>query len=305
MARKRLYRICALICTFVVLIGSMTVYAAQSKVMVVSYSIREKTIKSGGEFNLDIVIRNTGTKKVTNLKVAATSDTGEIVPAEGAGTAYIEGLDAGTDTTVTFKMKAATGLEEKSYKLTVTSEYDDSWSQYTVTDTIYLPVTIEQRASVTSVYTEGDVTLGDSVEITGSVNNEGAGALYNVKARVECDYLDAMDTYIGQIDAGKTGSIDILTNASATTTGSDAPGKLIVTYEDKEGNESQLESNFLITVNPPVYENVEKIKDTEGSGVTAYIPYIAAGAIVIILAAVAIVRKRKRKREILEEFEER
>lgn len=304
MVRRRLYRICALICIFVVLLGSVTVYAAQSKVMVVSYSIQEKTIKSGGEFTLDIVIRNTGTRKVTNLKVAATSDTGEIVPAEGAGTAYIEGLDAGTDTTVTFKMKAAAGLEEKSYKLTVTSEYDDSWSQYAVTDTIYLPVTIEQRASVTSVYTEGDMTLGDSVEITGSVNNEGAGALYNVKARVECDYLDAMTTYIGKIDAGKTGSIDILTNASATTD-SDASGKLIVTYEDKEGNESRLESSFQITVNSPVYENVEKIKDAESSSVTACIPYITAGVIVIILAAIAVVRKRKRKKAILEEFEER
>lgn len=286
------------------LLGSVTAFAAQSKVMVVSYSIQEETIKAGGVFTLDIVIRNTGTRRVTNLKVAATSDAGEIVPAEGAGTAYIEGLDAGTDTTVTFKMKALSGLEEKSYKLTVTSEYDDSWSQYTVTDTIYLPVTIEQRASVTSVYTEGAVTLGDSVEITGSVNNEGAGALYNVKARVECDYLDAMDTYIGQVSAGKTGSIDILTNASKTT-GSAESGKLIVTYEDKDGNESQLESSFQITVNLPVYENVEKIKDTEGSRVTAYIPYIAAGVVVIILAAVAAVRKRKRKRAILEEFEER
>ena len=56
-------------------------------------------------------------------------------------------------------------------------------------DTLYLPVYLKQRISVTDVMTD-DAKVGDEVEITAQVNNLGEGMLYNVNARVEGKHVE-------------------------------------------------------------------------------------------------------------------
>ena len=41
---------------------------------------------------------------------------------------------------------------------------------------------------------------------------------------------------------------------------------MVVAYEDKEGNETELTGKFNIVVESPVYDNVEKIKDNTKDG---------------------------------------
>lgn len=282
---------------------NMVAEASQPKVMVVDYQIVQKEIFAGQAFDLKVTIKNTGSRYVDNLKISVTSDTGDIVPAEGAGNGFLDELPNGEDSTFTFKLRAADGLAEKSYKLSVVNEYDDIWGNpYSATDVIYLPVKLAQRASLTDLYVADDAVLGDSVEIVGSVNNLGAGMLYNVKAKLQSSYMEEIETYIGNIESGKSGSIDILTNAVATTAASGDMSKVIVTYEDKEGNETTIEGNFKATVESPVYDNVEKIKDsTKGSDKKVLYGVIAA-VIVIALFCICAIRKHRRKKEILDEF---
>jgi uncharacterized membrane protein len=197
---------------------NMVAEASQPKVMVVDYQIVQKEIFAGQAFDLKVTIKNTGSRYVDNLKISVTSDTGDIVPAEGAGNGFLDELPNGEESTFTFKLRTADGLAEKSYKLSVVNEYDDIWGNpYSATDVIYLPVKLAQRASLTDLYVADDAVLGDSVEIVGSVNNLGAGMLYNVKAKLQSSYMEEIETYIGNIESGKSGSIDILTNAVATT----------------------------------------------------------------------------------------
>ena len=212
-------------------------------------------------------------------------------------------LPNGEESTFTFRLRAADGLAEKSYKLSVVNEYDDIWGNpYSATDVIYLPVKLEQRASITDLYVDDDAVLGDSVEVIGSVNNMGAGMLYNVRVRVESNYLEENDTFIGNIDTGKSGSIDILTNASATTSETGELSNVVVTYEDKEGNETELTGKFKVTVNSPVYDNVEKIKDTT-TKINKNIIIAVCIAVILIVALIAgTIRRNKRKKRILEEF---
>lgn len=299
----------SVVLTFVLIISlfsvpfNMVVEASQPKVMVVDYQIVQKEIFAGQSFDLKVTIKNTGSRYVDNLKISVTSDTGDIVPAEGAGNGFLEELPNGEESTFTFKLRAADGLAEKSYKLSVVNEYDDIWGNpYSATDVIYLPVKLSQRASITDLYMADDAILGNSVEIVGNVNNMGAGVLYNVRAKIQSAYMEEMETYIGNIDPGKSGSIDIITNAVATTPTSGDLSKLIVTYEDKEGNEATIESNFQVAVESPVYDNVEKIKDnTKGNSKTA-IYGICAAVIVIALGIFLSVRKHRRKKAILDEF---
>ena len=301
--RKDFVFIMALIAFLLSMPSDLVVEASQPKVMVVDYKIVQKEIIAGQTFDLAVTIKNTGSRYVDNLKISVTSDTGDIVPAEGAGNGFLEELPNGEESTFTFRLKAADGLAEKSYKLSVVNEYDDIWGNpYSATDVIYLPVKLEQRASITDLYVADDAVLGESVEIVGSVNNMGAGMLYNVRARIESKSMEELDTFIGNIESGKSGSIDILTNAVATTASTGDMSKVIVTYEDKEGNETELEGIFKVTVEFPVYDNVEKIKDDSQSGNRGLIYGIAAAVIVIAVGMVCAVRRHKRKKKILEEF---
>ena len=167
---------------------------------------------------------------------------------------------------------------------------------------IYLPVKLAQRASITDLYVDDDAILGDSVEVIGSINNMGAGTLYNVRARLESKNLGENDTFIGNIEAGKSGSIDILTNAVSTTGSSGEISTVVVTYEDKEGNETELTGKFNIVVESPVYDNVEKIKDNTKDGNSKAVYGICAVAIVLALIVISVVRRRKKKKAILNEF---
>ena len=301
--RKGFAFIMALIVFLLSLPSDLVVKASQPKVMVVDYKIVQKEIIAGQTIDLAVTIKNTGSRYVDNLKISVTSDTGDIVPAEGAGNGFLEELPNGEENTFTFRLKAADGLVEKSYKLSVVNEYDDIWGNpYSATDVIYLPVKLEQRASITDLYVADDAVLGESVEIVGSVNNMGAGMLYNVRARIESKSMEELDTFIGNIETGKSGSIDILTNAVSTTASTGDMSKVIVTYEDKEGNETELEGIFKVTVESPVYDNVEKIKDDSQSSNRGLIYGIAAVVIVIAVGMVCAVRRHKRKKKILEEF---
>lgn len=301
--RKGFAFIMALIVFLLSLPSDLVAKASQPKVMVVDYKIVQKEIIAGQTFDLAVTIKNTGSRYVDNLKISVTSDTGDIVPAEGAGNGFLEELPNGEESTFTFRLKAADGLAEKSYKLSVVNEYDDIWGNpYSATDVIYLPVKLEQRASITDLYVADDAVLGESVEIVGSVNNMGAGMLYNVRARIESKSMEELDTFIGNIETGKSGSIDILTNAVSTTASTGDMSKVIVTYEDKEGNETELEGIFKVTVESPVYDNVEKIKDDSQSSNRGLIYGIAAVVIVIAVGMVCAVRRHKRKKKILEEF---
>ena len=301
--RKGFAFIMALIVFLLSLPSDQVAKASQPKVMVVDYKIVQKEIIAGQTFDLAVTIKNTGSRYVDNLKISVTSDTGDIVPAEGAGNGFLEELPNGEESTFTFRLKAADGLAEKSYKLSVVNEYDDIWGNpYSATDVIYLPVKLEQRASITDLYVADDAVLGESVEIVGSVNNMGAGMLYNVRARIESKSMEELDTFIGNIETGKSGSIDILTNAVSTTASTGDMSKVIVTYEDREGNETELEGIFKVTVESPVYDNVEKIKDDSQSCNRGLIYGIAAVVIVIAVGMVCAVRRHKSKKKILEEF---
>lgn len=307
--KKRMKGILSLIAVVVSLLSLFhapamgTVMAAQPKVMVVDYSVNKSKITAGGEFTLSVTIKNTASRTVSNLKMIVASEGGEIIPAEGAGTGYLELLEGGSEYTFSFQMKASDGLEEKSYKLTITNEYDDRYGEpYTVTDVIYLPVSIEQRAEITGVNAESDVVLGDSIEIMGNVSNLGTSMLYNVKARVKADFVAESDTYIGNIEPGKNGSIDILTNTIHTTAANGEPGSIIVTYEDKSGNVTTLEDTFILSVEAPVYTDIEKVKDTTKKDYSKTIGISIAGGVIVVLIVVLAVKRRKRKKAILEEF---
>lgn len=287
--------------------GIFKVQAATPRVMLTDYEIVEGTVTSGSPFTLKVTLGNKAVRtSVRNLKVTVISENGEFLPAEGAGTAYIDKIDASTEAELDFHMVAVDGLEEKSYKVSIKTEYEDpSGNPYEVTDAIYLPIRLAQRMLISDVYlADYDLQLGDTVEISALVNNLGAGTLYNVKVKVEGDNVMEQDSYIGNIASGKSGTVDILTKADMVSHNVGDKNKLIVTYEDKAGQVSTKEWEMdSITVAKPIYENLEKVKDSpDVTEIVKKVVLVAAGIAVVVLMIILLRRHHIRKQKLLDEI---
>lgn len=280
--------------------------AAEPKVMVTDYSVDGDSVVSGKTFDLTLTIKNTANRKIRNMKLSVISEAGELLPASGAGTDYVSELLAEEERELTFDMKAADGLEEKSYKLTVRMEYEDTYgASYTVEDVIYVPVKHVQRFSVTDILVDTSVKVGDDAEVTAMINNLGDGALYNVAVRLEGAHIATQTSYIGNIESGKSGSVDVITKTTKATDYTEVLDSdfLYITYEDKQGNEYEKKQAVRFEISPTSYDNLEVLKDTEehkGIDRTMIIAIAAAfaGVLVIVLA---ILRWRKKKK-LLEDF---
>lgn len=288
-----------------IMLFANTVEAATPRVMVSDYKVAEGKVIGGKEFTLKVTLKNTAAKAVKNVKLTLSTENGELLPVEGAGTAYIDEIAADSEQEFTFKMKAISGLQEKSYKMTIKTEYESAGGyEYTVDESIFLPVTMEQRFSVTDIFLEnGELQLGDTAEITAMVNNMGEGSLYNVVATVKGDNLEEMSSYVGNIESGKSGMVDIITKATVVTAGDHKKNEIIISYEDKEGISAVQKMEIDVSVTQPLYEKLEKVKkDNKGAQVVKIIIEIVVAVIVLVGGIFLYLKRKKKKQQMLEEF---
>lgn len=289
----------------IILMSTELCHAANPRVMLSDYSIAEGEIVAGKSFTLHIILTNTAAQAVRNLKLTVSAAQGEFLPTEGAGTAYLEKLAGRGEAEFTFAMQAVEGLTEQPYKLLLKSEYEGSdGSPYTVEESVYLPVTLEQRCSVTDIFIpESNPELGDTVEIGASVNNLGTSPLYNVTASVSGDNLVSADTYIGTIDAGKRGNIDLLTKADKISEPSGDKNQLTISYENRKGERYTEIQNIIVQIAQPQYENLEKVKEDSHAGRGWMIATIVLTVIFVTGGSTALILlRRHRKKKLLEEF---
>ncbi|MBQ8085274.1 MAG: hypothetical protein IJ232_04110 [Lachnospiraceae bacterium] len=307
--KKNLIIISTVICMFVTVLYflqySYVVHAATPRVMLEDYRVKEGQVVSGKDFTLDLTLKNYSAKQVKNLKVTIATENGDFIPTGSAGSEYIEFIDAGETSQVSFKMKAGDGLEEKSYKVNVTTDYENpNGYEYRAEESIFLPVSLDQRLSVTDLFVDSSsCVVGDTVEISASINNMGEGALYNVMVEVEGDNIEENKSYVGTIEKSKSGNLDILTKADVVTEGYHKDNKLIVEYENKAGETFTQEVLVDVSVGVPVYENLEKIKEgNDNSVVWKTTAEVIGILLLIVIIGYILYRRQKRKQRILDEF---
>lgn len=294
-----------IITVLLITVYGMKSHAATPRVMLEDYKVKEGQVVSGKDFTLDLTLKNYSAKQVKNLKVTIATENGDFIPTDSAGSEYLESIDAGETSQVSFKMKANDGLEEKSYRVNVTTDYENpNGYEYRAEESIFLPVSLDQRLSVTDLFVDSSsCVVGDTVEISASINNMGEGALYNVMVEVEGDNIEETKSYVGTIDKSKSGNLDILTKADVVTEGYHKDNKLIVEYENKAGETFTQEVLIDVSVGVPVYENLEKIKEGNDNTVV----WKTTAEVIGILLLIAIIgyilyRRQKRKQRILDEF---
>lgn len=293
--------IAALMC-LLLLFGANAIpaQAATPKVIVAGYHLSTSTVYAGAKFNLTLDMKNTSKNKVKNMKVTLFSDGGEMNPFENTGSVYVEEIAGNEINTQTFYLKAADGLAEQTYKLTVKMEYEDnSGNMFEMSDVLYIPVLLRQRLSVSDVYSD-TVKVGEDVEFMAQINNLGDGTLYNVSAVISGKHVEKQESYIGNVEPGKSGNIDILTRAIAMTEPTDvrAEDYLIVTYEDREGNKHEEQVDVFFSIDTVKYEDLEVIKEAPvKKGLSAWQIVLICG--IVLTAGVFVGTKIRKHRETL------
>lgn len=94
------------------------------------------------------------------------------------------------------------------------------------------------------------ISVGEESNVMFGINNTGKVTLYNVMARFEADSIQTTDTYVGNIKSGETGNVDCMVTGSAPTT-DDGKVKVIISYEDENGEVSEVEKELTLYVSEP------------------------------------------------------
>ena len=295
----------------------------KSRMIVDHFTTIPETIIAGEAFDLVLYMKNASSSvPASNLLFTVesekVSDSAVFTVASGSSSVAQDALGPGAVTELRLHMTSRPGVDQRSYGLTVKARFDSP--EYKNADesiTINIPVkqiprlntgTVEVMPSAISVGEESNVMFG--------INNTGKVLLYNVMVRFEADSIQTTDTYVGNIKPGETGNVDCMLTGAAPTA-DDGKIRMIISYEDENGEVSEEEKELTLIVSeaaPADDMSVGSFEDIpmEEPGffvknktklIAAALAAAALGA--VIIAAVIRRRKRKKEQEALEDDAER
>ncbi len=139
-----------------------------------------------------------------------------------------------------------------------------------------------------------------------SIYNMGKTKLYNVQVKTDSEYLSGGDAFIGNLDSGATGSVDIyVTGQSATM--DDGTVKLLISYEDETGESTVIEKEISLFVTESMMEEFpaddsmmggDMMGEEPSGGKTGTYAAVIIGVILLaVILGIVICMKRKKKKE--------
>lgn len=287
------------------------------RVIVTGFSTEPGEVRAGSDFKLVVHLKNTSSRTgVSNLLfdfqapssgTDAAAEAPAFLPSSGSSSIYLENIPAGGAKDIAIDLNARADLVQKPYSISMSMKYEDgNATQYEAQSSLAIPVRQEARFEFSKIQIAPDtVAVGEEANISCSLYNLGRVKMYNVKARFEGTMIDSQEQFIGNLDAGATGTIDSIVTAKKATEGAE-DCKLILTYEDDAGNVSTAEQKFSMTVLEEMmpadmgmlYEDMPEEGGLPVGLIAAVIVIAGAG---ITGAALLIKRRKKKLREAEEE----
>ncbi|MBR3835061.1 MAG: hypothetical protein IKJ73_12135 [Lachnospiraceae bacterium] len=299
---KRTKKILAIMMCMVMLFGFSVIASAETtpRLIITGFTTDKDEVKSGDTFEMTVSIQNVSKKSdISNIKLTFSTANNEIVPASGSSTMYIEKIAKEEVYELKITMKAGADLSSKSYVMDVKFSYEDRYgSPIEDATTLVIPVVQNQRVSVGGFdFRASGVMVGESSDVSFTVNNQGRGEIFNVNAKIVGEGIEATDVFVGNVASGSTGYADI------TVTGVDetvATGTIqaVVTFEDSMGNESQVTQDITFDVlayQEPVVDmtDIDEIQVENGP----ISPVVIVAAVVAVIVLLVVIKKRKQKKE--------
>lgn len=290
----------------------------KARLIVDSYSTEPEKVYAGESFKLILNMKNASSSiNASNILFSLSSAKANDAPVfnmeGGANSIVVNSLAAGEITTISMNMTAAPGVDPKSYPITIEEKYDSpEYKNATEKVDIDIPVNQIARLSTSNFeVTPESIEVGGDANVMFGINNTGKTILYNVEAVFESPSIKKTSTYVGNIEPGKTGNVDLMVNGIAPT---EDEGKIpvIIRYEDVNGNKSEEEAEISLYVTESMLDDMmlddmTSAGNTSESGGMSRIQGIAiAVAIAASLTAslIMIIQLRRKKRRENENSDE-
>lgn len=289
--------------------------ASTPRVIVTGFETNPEVVHAGDSFMLTLHLKNTSTATSVNnmlfeFDAAVEGKDSEttyesFLPTAGSNTIFVDKMAKNGTRDIQIEMEARSDLAQKPYAIDVNMSYEDEHvNAYTNKASVSIPVKQEARIDMSQPeVTPSSIDVGSEANVMFSIYNLGKTKLYNVSVKTDSEFFSGGDCFVGNLDSGATGSVDMYLTGEAATT-DDGTVKLQITYEDETGAPTTVEKEISLFVTEPVYDDGMN-DDTampdgdigNGMGIGGK---IAVAVVILIAAGVAgavIVMKRKKKKE--------
>ncbi len=295
-----------------------------ARIVVDSFETQPENIISGEPFQLILRMKNASSDiPASNILLdleSETSSTGGgavFTTLSGSSSYVINSLAPNETNELVIDMQATAGIDQRTYALKIKETYDSpEYKNAAAEISINIPVRQIARLNTGTIEVmPADISTGAESNVMFPINNTGKVLLYNVTVAFEADSIVPTDTYVGNIKPGETGNVDVMLTGAAATT-DDGKVKIIITYEDENGEvQAPVEKELTLMVSEFSEENFEDVfagqdfdvmPAEEPSFVQKYMKYlIAAAAVVAVILAVSLsaMRRRRKAKKELEELE--
>ena len=275
--------------------------------MVTGYSLDVKQVKPNQTFQMTLHVKNNAKRAVSNVKLTLSTGDGEFIPISGAATAYIDSIAAGAEKDIKFAMQAASSLQDRSYTITVKSEYEDGAANaFTGEDSLSVPVTLDDRVKITEIVPPEDLAVDGTSDLTFTINNIGTTVLNNVTVNCSGEGFTAEESIVGNIAAGAQGYATITLTGTDITEDAENNCKISISYENSRGEVKTLEETATVMVMSPM-EDIGDDAAIDGDATQKKSnPFLWLAIVFVVVAVVVVVimiRKKKKQKRIREEEE--
>ncbi len=222
---------------------------SRPKLIVDSFTLSEEELRAGSSFDFTFRLRNThGSKAAKNITVTVVQANDVFSATKGSNSFYIDSIKPGETSENTINLKVKSDTATGSYDLTikVAYEYEDMSQADTEKGGVQEDLPVKLQAVENSRPALQNLALGYGWD-TPTVNqpttlmfdfyNMGRSSLNNVYITMESEYLQfetGTSVIIGTVSAGSSNYQEI--SVTPIMEGQ-ATGKLIVHFEDSNGDE--------------------------------------------------------------------
>ncbi len=227
--------------------------ASTPRLMVTGYSLDTKALMPGKSSVLRITFHNySSTKSLGNIKLTIADESGQI-ELDGMGTKYVKSIAANKDYVWEVKLTVLPTAEVGKYKLSVSSEYEDSkYSSYSSNDTLTVNVKQTVALDYNGIVLPEKIVEGEIGTMAVTLMNTGKTDLRNCKLTFKSDVLESSGTtFVGEIAAGESSELNVNYKPPLNKLG-DASATVEVSYEDTFGNVNTEEVKLSSTVEKQV-----------------------------------------------------
>ena len=281
---------------------------------------------AGDTFTLTIHVQNTAkdtavTNVLFDMQAAQegedkTNIYSAFLPTSGASSVYMDRIGANTAADIVIEMTAKADLAQKPYVLDVNMKYD-AGTTFDLTDKASVSIPISQESRFDTSIPEvvpADITVGSQSNVMFSIYNTGKTTLYNVQVKFHADSVDEASAFVGNLQSGATGNVDVMLTGIAATM-DDGTVTMEISYEDDAGKVTTTEKTITLYVTEAMFDDMmmgddmmgddmmggdmmggDMMEEQKGSGKLLTVGIIAGIVVVALIGGVVFLKIRMKKK---------